>query len=95
MIVDKIRIPFITPDTAEATKAATIIAETTVHTKGPPITVSSPNKEETPPVTKNTAEPIEAAIPQTRAKRQIISTAGAAFFVQAGLIAGYKSEPIE
>ena len=79
LMVDRIRMPFMTPDTAEATNAATMIAPTMVQVTAPEEMPPSV-RVDMPPVTRKTAEPMEAAMPQTRASRQMTSTTGETFF---------------
>ena len=73
--VERMRIPFITPETAEVTKAITIIAAIIDHRVAVDFT-APPVRLLVPSATRNMAEPMLAAMPQTSANRQMTSTTG-------------------
>ena len=67
-----------TPETAEMTKAATMMTPTMIQVAAPEV-MPPCVRLSAPDVTRNTADPMEAAMPQTRASRQMTSTTGEIF----------------
>ena len=93
-MVERIRIPFITPEMAEVTNAATMIMAMMVHVVGLE-TMLPLVRLLVPSATRKIADPILAAIPHTRAKRQIQSTTGEALSAILLLNAGKSMVPME